>query len=71
MVRMTVPLTVVVGRGFATLERVGHPSEDPFGNLINDVPMTALWRTIAIDLRQRISEKDIPKPLGPVNGLPM
>ncbi|MFC7667466.1 hypothetical protein ACFQT0_08755 [Hymenobacter humi] len=31
---------------------MGHTSENPFDNQINDVPMTAICRSIEIDLRE-------------------
>ena len=45
--------------------------EDPFENFVNDVPMTALCRTIEIDLRQMLGETDLPEPIGPVNDILM
>ena len=71
MVGLTVPLSVVIGWIFVTMEMVGDASEDPFENFINDVPMTGLCRTIEIDLRQMLSKKDVPKPLPPVNDILM
>ena len=53
------------------MEAVGDSSEDPFENFINDVPMTALCRTIEIDLRQMMSESDVPPPLKPENDILM
>ena len=60
MIWLNVPLSVVTSWIFLTMELVGDASEDPFENFINDVPMTALCRTIEIDLRQMMSEKDVP-----------
>ncbi|MFC7670541.1 hypothetical protein ACFQT0_27470 [Hymenobacter humi] len=48
---------------------MGHISENPFENKMNDVPMTALCRTIEIDLRQMLSETDLPAPMQPRNGV--
>ncbi len=67
----TVPLATVVSWMFYTMEAVGDSSEDPFENFINDVPMTALCRTIEIDLRQMMSEKDVPPPLKPIDDILM
>ncbi|HZH02384.1 MAG TPA: bestrophin family ion channel [Myxococcaceae bacterium] len=66
---LTIPLSVLVSWTFFTLERVGDTSEDPFENKINDVPMSAICRAIEIDLREMLKEKDIPKPLAPVEGV--
>ena len=54
---------------FITMERVGDNSEDPFENFVNDVPMTALCRTIEIDLRQMLKETDIPGGIEPEKGV--
>jgi len=47
------------------MEIVGDNSEDPFENFINDVPMTALCRTIEIDLREMLGETDLPPKVMP------
>ena len=56
---------------FLTTERLGAELKNPFEELANDTPMTALCRTIEIDLRQQLGEKEVPLPLGPVNGVVM
>jgi len=71
LVWLTVPISVIVSWIFFTMETVGDSSEDPFENFLNDVPMTAICRTIEIDLRQMLSEPDIPAPLEPVNDILM
>lgn len=42
------------------MERVGESTENPFEGGANDVPITALSRTIEIDLREMLDEKDLP-----------
>ncbi len=71
MVWLTVPISVIISWIFWTMESVGDSSEDPFENFINDVPMTALCRTIEIDLRQMLGEKDVPPSLQPENDILM
>jgi putative membrane protein len=66
---MTVPFSVLVSWVFVTIELVGHISEDPFEHRMNDVPMTALCRTIEIDLRQMLGETDLPPAIQPVHGV--
>lgn len=68
---LTVPLSVVISWIFFTMETVGDTSEDPFENFINDVPMTALCRTIEIDLRQMLGEEEVPEPLTPEDDILM
>lgn len=71
MAWLTVPMSVVISWIFYTMETVGDASEDPFENFINDVPMTALCRTIEIDLRQMLGETDIPESIKPINDVLM
>jgi putative membrane protein len=62
---LTVPFSAVVGWVFTGLERVGQSTENPFEGSANDVPITALSRTIEIDLREILGEADVPPPLAP------
>lgn len=71
LVWLTVPFSFVVGWVFNTLERVGEVTENPFEGGPNDVPITALSRTIEIDLREMLGEKDIPPALTPTNRILM
>jgi putative membrane protein len=57
-----------VSFAFIVLDSIGRDIESPFANTIHDTPMTALTRTIEIDLRQHIDEQDIPAPTQPVSG---
>lgn len=71
LIWLTVPFAVLISWIFTTVEIVGDNSEDPFENYINDVPMSAICRTIEIDLRQMLGEKDTPPPLRAVNDVLM
>jgi putative membrane protein len=42
--------------------------EAPFENDIHDTPMTALSRTIEINLRQMLGETELPPAVQPVDG---
>ena len=66
MIWLTVPFCVLISWVFSTMEVVGDNSEDPFENFINDVPMTALCRTIEIDLREMLGETELPEKIKPV-----
>jgi putative membrane protein len=66
---LTVPFSMLVSWVFVTIELVGHISENPFENKMNDVPMTALCRTIEIDLRQMLGETNLPAPMQPHDGV--
>ncbi|HEX8427352.1 bestrophin family protein [Hymenobacter sp.] len=66
---LTVPFSVLVSWVFNTIEIVGHISENPFENEMNDVPMTAICRTIEIDLREMLGETHLPPKLSPVDDI--
>jgi ion channel-forming bestrophin family protein len=55
-------ITVIVGFAFLVLNRIGKNLEDPFENTAYDVPMTALARTIEINLLQSLGETKLPEP---------
>jgi putative membrane protein len=63
---LLVPFAVLVSGVFNTIELVGHTSENPFDNQINDVPMTAICRSIEIDLRELLGETNCPPKIEPV-----
>ncbi|MBX2925159.1 MAG: hypothetical protein KF746_23360 [Chitinophagaceae bacterium] len=50
---------------FFFLEELAHRLQDPFNNYPTDTPMTALARTIEINIRQLLEEKNIPEPVEP------
>lgn len=66
---LTIPFTALVSWVFYSMEQVGDASEDPFESGVNDVPMSAICRTIEIELRDALGEQDLPPPLAPVEGL--
>ena len=68
---LTVPFSTLISWIFYTMEVVGDSSEDLFEGFINDVPMTALCRTIEIDLREMLGETDLPNKVVPSNGILM
>jgi putative membrane protein len=57
---LVIPFTILIAWIFNTMEVIGDTSENPFENGINDVPMTAICRTIEIDLREMLGETNIP-----------
>ncbi len=62
---------IVISLSFMVVEQLGASLKNPFENEDNDTPMTALCRTIEIDLRQQLGETEIPPPIEPVNGVLM
>ena len=63
---LMVPFAMLVSWVFNTIEVVGHTSENPFENQINDVPMTSICRSIEIDLRELLGETALPPKIEPV-----
>ncbi|MGK0389205.1 MAG: putative membrane protein [Maribacter sp.] len=71
LIWLTVPMYMLIAWIFVTMEIVGDNSEDPFENFVHDVPMTALCRTIEIDLREMLGEMNIPEKVQAENGILM
>jgi putative membrane protein len=67
IVWFTIPAGVTVSWVFHTMDKIGESSENPFEGSANDIPITALCRTIEIDLREMRDEAEIPPPVRPVN----
>lgn len=53
---------------FFFMEKIGDYSENPFEGTYNDVPVTAISRTIEIDLREMINDENISEPIKAENG---
>ena len=68
---LSIPFTVIVGWVYMLMELVGDYSENPFEGLGNDIPMLSICRTIEIDLKEMLGEKDLPKPIIAKNGVLM
>jgi putative membrane protein len=62
---MTPLVVAIVAYTFFGLDALGDEIEEPFGTSANDLPLDALCRTIEIDLREALGDKDIPPPLAP------
>jgi len=71
LVWLNIPFTAIVGWVFLSMERVGESTENPFEGGANDVPITALSRTIEIDLREMLDETDLPAPYVSKNNILM
>jgi putative membrane protein len=68
---LTIPFCVLVAWIFHTMDKIGESSENPFQGGANDIPITALSRSIEIDLREMLGEIDLPKPIEPKNSILM
>ena len=62
-------LSAVVSYTFFGLDALGDELEDPFGFDVNDLPLTALVRTVERDLLAALGETDLPPALQPVDFL--
>jgi ion channel-forming bestrophin family protein len=71
MVWLTIPFSAIVAWIFMAMERVGEVTENPFEGSPNDVPITAMTRTIEIDLREMLDETVLPPAIAPVNNILM
>ncbi|CAA9301216.1 MAG: hypothetical protein AVDCRST_MAG11-844 [uncultured Gemmatimonadaceae bacterium] len=65
---VTPVVTAIIGFLFLSLDAIGRNVEAPFENGIHDTPMSALCRTIEINLRQMLGETELPPALQPVDG---
>jgi putative membrane protein len=61
--------STVAGFLFLALLQIGNDMQNPFENQEDDVPMTALTRSIEIDLRDGLGERHGLEPVKPVNGI--
>lgn len=66
---LTIPFSTLVSWVFHTMEKIGESSENPFQGGANDVPITSISRTIEIDLRDMLDEKDLPEPVKVENNI--
>jgi putative membrane protein len=64
---MTPFVVAIVAYTFFGLDALGDEIEEPFGKDANDLPLDALCRTIEINLRESLSDAQVPAPLVPIN----
>jgi putative membrane protein len=67
MVWLVVPFSTLISWMYISLKQVGESTENPFEGNANDVPITFMSRSIEIELREILSEKDLPEELEPRN----
>jgi putative membrane protein len=61
--------STLVGFIFLALDKIGRDLEDPFENSIYDLPLTAITRTIDVNLRQLLGETEVPQAEKPIRGV--
>jgi putative membrane protein len=64
---LTPVVSAIVAYTFFGLDALGDELEEPFRASDNGLPLEALCRTIEIDLRMALGERDLPPPLLPEN----
>lgn len=57
-----IPLLVAISSAFFLLEKTATHMQDPFENRPTDTAMTAIAKTIEINIKQLLKESEIPKP---------
>jgi len=60
-----IPVLLVTASSFFLLERTARYLQDPFHNKPTDTPVTALARTVEINLMQLLQQPDVPAELAP------
>ncbi|MDX2171803.1 MAG: bestrophin family ion channel [Bacteroidota bacterium] len=66
-----VPFGLLITWVFKGLDSVGESSMNPFEGNANDVPISNISRTIEIDMREMLDEKDLPEAITPINNILM
>lgn len=59
------PLLLLIAVGFFLIEKSAYHLQDPFENRPSDVSVTAIARTIEINIRQLLGDKEVPEPAKP------
>jgi len=62
-------VVLLIAYAFYGLDAIGDEIENPFGFDDNDLPLSTLSRMIEVNLRQRLSESDVPPLLKPEGGI--
>lgn len=61
-------ISAVIAYAFFGLDALSEELEEPFGLAANQLPLTALSRTIEINLLEALGETDIPPDIASING---
>jgi len=59
------PLLLLISASFFLIERSAYHLQDPFRNRPSDISVTAIARTIEINIRQLLGEREVPAPAKP------
>lgn len=58
-----IPLLLILSTGFFLLEKSATEMQDPFRNHVTDIAVTAISRTIEINIKQLINYEQVPDPI--------
>ncbi len=62
---VTIAASLAVAFVFLVLDRIGDIIQDPFSTNFNGLPLSAICRTIEVDLRRQLGETEVPPLLTP------
>lgn len=65
--RFELPLLLAISMAFFLLEKSATHMQNPFENRPTDTAVTAIARTIEINLKQLVGESEVPPPLAPAS----
>ena len=60
-----IPLLLAIALAFFLIEKSAYHLQNPFRNRPSDIPVTAIARTIEINIRQLLGEQEVPEPVQP------
>lgn len=69
LIWLSIPFSALSTWIFTTMEKIGESTESPFEGSANDVPITAISRTIEIDLLEMFNQTNIPSPIKSENNI--
>ncbi|MES2568507.1 MAG: bestrophin family ion channel [Verrucomicrobiota bacterium] len=64
---LEVPLILAISAAFFLIEKSAYHLQDPFRNRPSDVSVSAIARTIEINIRQLLGERNVPEPVKPID----
>jgi len=62
---LEIPILIITASTFFLLEKTATYMQDPFVDMPTDTPVTAIARTIEINIKEVLEESDVPEPLTP------
>ncbi len=65
---VVLPLTIIITFAFTIVDKIGQVTEEPFEGRVQDVPMTAICRTIERELLEMIGTSPLPPAIEPHDG---